>query len=278
MNYTNKKNNKVNKVLLGLLSLTSASAFAVENAAFQRLDTQVSLGYAFSQMSLANGAQNQTLQQSQTISLDAERLFDVGVWVDINAYIVSSTNSLGNSAIGTGQGPVQPATQDPFLGGVNAKVGYAFPLINQTIQLTPYLLLGRNTNLAMSTILANNYSNVTNDYFYSGGLGGRLEYLVLPMLDLYLDQSIVYNWDQSAPLNGVQPQNNMVYTTTLGIKYNVSKFLLGANVFYNNYQAMAAAPMSTQLSGGNVINNGDQVSVYQPQNNFGGMITVGMTY
>lgn len=273
------------KILLVTLAIGSASVFALDNQKFQEFDRQMSLGYGAYQMTLQNGAGNQTLQQSQILNLDVERLFDIGVWADITANMNLTTNSLGNQAYGTGQGNSgipglsgMPASQDPSLGGVNAKIGYAFPLLCQHLQLTPYALVGRNTNLAMSTIVGNGYANVTNDYFYTGGFGGRIEYRINKTFNLYFDQNMAYNWDQSGPTGGMMPQNTMTFTSTLGAKFNIVKNLqLGANVFYDNYQPMAATPpITASLNGGGSGVN--QVSVYQPQYSYGGMISVGLTY
>lgn len=274
----NFKYNKINKILFSLLGyLTLVNTYA-DNTKFQNIDTNVNLGYGFSQMTLANGAHNQTLQQNQSFNLEVERLFANGIWADIVVNTITVTNSLGNKATGVGQGD-QPLTQNPYLAGLNAKLGYAYTYMDQTVQLIPYVLAGRNTNLAMSTLKINNQNNVTNnDFFYTSGLGGRLEFLLTPQIDLYLDQSVVYNFDQSGPANGVQPQNNMIYTTTVGVKYNpCEKLLLGVNMFYNNYQYMAAVPPAITASGGNSA-NGDNITMYQPKDNVGVMMTVGMTY
>jgi hypothetical protein len=136
--------------------------------------------------------------------------------------------------------------------------------------LTPYGLLGRNTNLAASTLTSNNNSNVANDFYYTLGIGGRLEYRMDDTIDFYLDQLFAYNWDQSGPLNGIMPQNNQIYTTTLGAKFNVYKQLqLGISGFYSIYQPMASLP--TDSTG---------VGVYAPCNcgSYGGTISVGLTY
>ncbi|MCE2706611.1 MAG: hypothetical protein LW807_05985 [Proteobacteria bacterium] len=276
------------KILVIALVLTSISAFAAnyynesytDYKDFQKFDNQISIGASSSQMTLANGGANQSLQVSQNMAFDAERLFNNGIWANLNAYIMTNTNSLGNQSTGTGMGYGMPATQDPFVGGFNAKVGYAYPPLNfadQAILLTPYILLGRNTNLAMSTILANGQVNVSNDFFYTGGLGLKAQYMINQYIDVYLDQSWAYNWDQSGPLYGIQPQNSQTFTTTLGAKFNVYQQLqLGTGLFYNNYQYAATAPATTTLTGGNV--NGTTVSVYQPQYSFGGMVSIGMTF
>ena len=274
------------KILVSLLSVSSASAFAVNNGAFQQFDNEYNVGYGASQMTLQNGAGNQTLQQNQFITLEVERLFDMGIWMDVNANLVLSQNSLGNQATGTGNGqsgiagqPGMPASQDPNFGGVNAKVGYAFPVLSQHLQVTPYALVGRNTNLAMSSIVANGYNNVTSDYYYTGGVGGRLEYRINQYILVYGDQLISYNWDQSAPTAGIQPQNVMNYVSTVGAKFNVVKNLqLGVNGFYNNYQQMSAAPSPTPSINGGSTSNGQLTTIYQPQASMGGLVTVGLTY
>ena len=267
--------------LLNIITL-----FALDNSNFQLFDDQYNFGYGASNTLFSNGIQNQTLQQNQFLNLEVERLFDIGIWMDINANIVTSQNSLGNQAVGTGQGnsgiigfPGMPSTQDPNLGGVNAKLGYAFVVINDNLQLTPYALVGRNTNLAMSTIVSNGFSNVTNNYYYTGGFGGRLEYRINNSILLYFDQSISYNWDQSGPVAGIQPQNNFISQTTLGSKFNIVKNLqLGINGFYKNYQYMSSVPSATPSNNGGSDGNGNLVTIYQAQNSLGGMITVGLTY
>jgi len=268
------------KILLVTLVSTSVASFATATnyAPFQEFDDQYNFGYSFSQYQLSNGGGQQALQQNQGINIEIERLFDVGVWMDIGANYVTATNSLGNKSMGTGMGSVQPASQVPNLGGVNGKVGYSFAVVPSTLLLTPYVLAGYNTNIAMSTLTANNFANVTGDTYVTGGVGGRLEYRITKWVDLYADQSVVYNWDNSGPLNGIMPQNNMIYTSTLGAKFKPYRnLILGVNGFYNNFQYMAAAPGSGATNGGNSP-SGSTYSIYQPQSNFGGMVTVGLTY
>lgn len=275
------------KIIVGcFLGISSALAFSVDNAAFQAFDDEYNIGYGVANTQFTNGAGDQTLQQSQFITLEVERLFDMGIWMDVGANMVLSQNSLGNQATGTGQGnsgiasyPGMPASQDPNFGGVNIKVGYAFPILPEHLQVTPYGLVGRNTNMAMSTIVSNGYANVTNDYYYTGGLGGRIEYRLNNYILIYGDQLASYNWDQSAPVGGVQPQNSMLFVSTLGAKFNVVKNLqLGINGFYSNYQAEASVPPPTPSNNGGTNAQGDLVTIYQPTSAFGGVITVGLTY
>ncbi|MDQ5921490.1 MAG: hypothetical protein QG673_1548 [Pseudomonadota bacterium] len=275
------------KIVIGcLLYVSGTAAFAVSNSAFQAFDDEYNLGYSVANTEFTNGANDQTLQQSQAVNLEVERLFDIGVWMDVDANIVVSQNSLGNQASGTGQGnsdtagyPGMPSSQDPNLGGINAKVGYAFPILPEHLQVTPYVLVGRNSNLAMSTMVSNGYENITNDYYYTGGIGGRIEYRINQYVFVYGDQLASYNWDQSGPVGGVQPQNNMAFVSTIGAKFNVVKNLqLGIRGFYTNYQAEASPPSPTSSNNGGTNSNGDLVTIYQPTSTLGAMFSIGLTY
>lgn len=258
------------KLLISLLALSGASSFAMANNLLQQFDNQYNLGYGMSATGMQNGAGSHSQANSQFINLEVERLFDAGVWMDVNANMVTSSNN-DQPAGSTGAGSKNPLNQNFNLGGMNAKVGYGFSLAHQHLMITPYGLVGRNTNVAASTILANGQQNMANnDFFYTAGVGGRIEYRVTSWFDIYGDQNAAYNWDQSQPNMFYQPQNMTTYTSTLGAKFNIVKNLqLGANAFYTNYQYMAAAP---------TVGTGTTSSVYQPQSTVGGMITVGLTY
>lgn len=265
------------KIVMTLLAFSYATAFALDNSGFQEFDNQYNVGYSFGQMMLANGANNQTSLHNQTMDLEVEHLFDNGVWFDVTGSLLMSTYAVGNSgATGAGQGgDGVGTTQNPMFAGVNGKVGYAFPLLSNNLQLISYGLIGYNTNLAASTMLANNLASINNDFFRTLGAGARLEYRINRTFDLYADQNLVYNWDISNPQSGIAPQNNMVFTTTIGAKFNIYRALqLGVNTFYNNYQYVNASPNTTSINGGCPTG----CSVYQPQNQFGGMITIGLTY
>lgn len=255
-------------VILGIVGL-SQNIFAInEYSSFQQFDRQFNLNFSATQTMLKNGRGDIAGVSQQLYGLEIERLFNNGVWADVNGNIAVS--SLNNQPNGIGSGS-SAFNQMPNLGGLNAKVGYAFNLMDEHLLLTPYGLLGRNTNLAASTLAANNNSNVANDFYYTFGIGGRLEYRMNDTIDFYLDQLIAHNWDQSGPLNGIMPQNNQIYTTTIGAKFNVYKQLqLGISGFYSIYQPMASIP--TDSTG---------VGVYAPCNScgsYGGTISVGLNY
>ncbi len=274
------------KMLITLLTISTGSVFAVNNGAFQEFDNQYNAGLGVNNITLYNGGNQQSLLQSQYMSLGVERLFDLGLWFDINANLVLSQNNLGTQAQGTGMAPSDvdnypgmPASQDEDLGGVNAKIGYAFPILPERLQVTPYGLVGRNTNLSMSTIVSNNFNNVTNNFYYTGGVGARIEYRINKNILVYGDQLAAYNWDQSAPIGGIPPQNNMVWTSTVGAKFNPYKSLqLGLQGFYTNYQAQASPPSATPTNNGGSSATGGLYTIYQPQSSIGAQISIGLTY
>lgn len=252
------------KILVSLLAVGSTSVFAAaaDYSQFQAFDNQVSVGYGMqSSTSTAVGGGNNVTSNNNNVYLNGERLLNNGVWVNVVANMAFGSGETQNSAI-----------QNNY--GVNGKVGYAFPIANQHLLLTPYALAGLNNNGLVQYNLASpsgqpvtSSANTSNQYFYTGGLGGRIEYRINNAILVYGDQSVAYNWDQSGPQNGIEPQNNILFTSTAGAKFNIVKdFQLGVAGFYQNYQP--------QASGSGL--NGIQVS--QPQDGLGGLVTVGLTY
>jgi uncharacterized protein (UPF0333 family) len=256
------------RIIFSIIFCIAKFSWAVdEYTNFQQFDKQFNINFGMNYTTLKNGANELAGVTTQNYGLEVERLYNNGIWFKVNGNIAVS--SLNNQVNGLGAGQ-SIFSQNPNLGGINVKVGYAIGLIDNYLLLTPYGLVGRNANLTASTLYNNNNSNITNDFYYTSGVGGRLEYRINRVFDIYLDQLVGYNWDQSAPLNGIMPQNTMVYTTTLGAKFNIYKQLqLGVNGFYNIYQNMASLPLD---------NTG--VSVYVPCDcgSYGGTISIGMTY
>lgn len=271
------------KILISLLAVSSGYAVASHRVGFQQFDNQYNLGYGYNEVTVQNGNNTAAQIDNQTLNLEVERLFDVGVWMDaiVNMNLQSSTNQSGG--MGGQTNGIQPwLTQDPNFVSLNAKVGYAFEVVTNHLQITPYLTLGRNSNLMASTVAyANNgaYHNIAQDYYLTMGVGGRLEYRINRAIDLYLDQLVNYNWDQSNPgtyasVGSAVAQNTMLWTTTLGAKFNIVKNLqLGINGFYTSYQQLATAPNDIGALGAS-----SGVGIYRPNYAFGGMINVGLTY
>src|SRR6185437_2663654 len=240
----------------GTLATASSNDVAVTNvnSAFQDFQNEYNIGYGYSTGTLINGAHNTTSYNTQSVNLELEHLFDIGVWFDVNFNMLTSNNQQNLGVLNGGNGSYtgNPAynngaafNQNPFVFTFNVKGGYAFNLINNTLQLTPYLMLGRNTNWATSTVLANGGENLTQDYFYTGALGARLSYRINQAILLYADGSGVYNWDNSGAIKSIQTSTayygksyaatNFGFNSTVGAKFNVYKNLqLGANAFWYN--------------------------------------------
>lgn len=241
------------------------------NAAWQKFENQYNLGYGASQGGLINGKQQSSSYSEQTFNLEVERLFNDSIWLDGNFNMVTGYSQENLGPLNGGSNSGQPFGQNPFMYGFTLKGGYAFQLVTDSLQIIPYAMFGRNSNLATSTVEANGNNNMTADYFYSGGLGARLNYRINDIFMLYADQLYQYNWDNSGAIKTIQTDlygksyaaTNYEMTSTIGAKFNVWESLqLGLNGFYTYFQ-----PQSN-ISG----------LVYTPNNIFGAMATIGLTY
>lgn len=258
-----------------------AKAFAVDsNILFKSFENQYNIAYGYSQGGLVNGMGNTSQYTTQSINLELEHLFDVGVWFDVNFSMLTANNqpNLGQLNGGNGSSTNNPATNlgapftaNPFDFSFTTKVGYAFDVVNNKLQVIPYGMLGRNTNWSSSTVIANNGQNLVQDVFITGGVGGRLAYRINDVILLYMDQIILYNWDNSGAIKTTQVEfftksyaaTNYGLTSTLGAKFNLYRSLqLGSSIYWNNYQ-----PQSN-ISG----------LIYTPTNTFGGLVSIGLTY
>jgi hypothetical protein len=98
-----------------------------------------------------------------------EKLFDVGLWLDVNVGNVQTyTQSIG---------PVNPLGAYPYLVTVNGKVGYNIPLTHY-FAMVPYLTAGKNANTTTLTAVVGGITDqvgISNDFFYTYGGGLRLE-------------------------------------------------------------------------------------------------------
>ncbi len=241
------------KLLFSVITVSSMTCGA-DNKLFQDFDNQFNLGYGMNQMSVKNSQNSDAQVTDSYLSFEVEKLFEMGVWFRVNANLV--TSSLTNQS--TGYGSTEKGSQygvlnqSPNLGGIDGSVGYSFELL-PNLQLIPYGYVGRNTNLTMATAINNQQANITNDYFYTLGMGARLEYRINSAIDVYFDQLANYNWDQSGPTSGISPVNLEVFVSTLGAKFNIyENFQVGVNAYYSNYQV--AGNLSTDaLTGASVF-------------------------
>ncbi len=247
---------------------------------FTSFENEYNLGYQFTQMTLINGAQNTVKFHPNSLNMEIEHLFDANIWLDANLNMVVSYDQpyLGSAFNGADTTTHQAAAlgQDPFMYSITMRGGYSFLPFNGNMQIIPYAMFGRNANWSASTAVANNYQSLASiDYFLTGGFGLRLGYKLLDNMLIYTDGLYSYNWDQSGAIKSIQTQNppvgygksyaatNYQFTTTIGARYQITKDVeLGVSGFWNNYQHQS------NIAG----------VVYIPQNTFGEMISLGMTY
>jgi hypothetical protein len=255
---------EMRKLLISLLAVSSTASFAVaNNSEFQEFDNVANIGWGMNQTSssfgTAAGAPGKLVSTGNVLQLEAERLFNSGVWVDVVA----------NMQFGAG-----PTTLFAYTGpsyGLNGKVGYGFSLANQHLMLTPYGQVGMNNNSATMVnelLLTSTPGVAANNYVYTAGFGGRLEYRINRAIQLYADQNALYNWDQSGMIAGIMPQNYSSYTSTLGAKFNLApNFQLGVKGYLTAFDNHASNSVL-----------GIPSAFAQRQNEFGGLITLGLTY
>ncbi|MCE3267988.1 MAG: hypothetical protein K0R49_240 [Burkholderiales bacterium] len=262
------------KLLISLLAVTSTASFAVaNNSEFQEFLNVASVGFGMNQTSASfgtsAGAPGSVVTTGTMLNLEAERLLNNGIYIDV----------LANMQFGNG--PTTYSASTPSY-GVNGKVGYAFIMADQHLLLTPYALAGLNNSsttmvnqlaLIYPLVPGSNYpantqsANLANQFYYTGGVGGRLEYRINHTIDLFADQNVAYNWDQTGLAGGIQPQNFVSYTSTLGARFNLApNFQLGVKGFYTGYDNQA----SNTVQG--------QPAFAQNTSTIGGLVSVGMTY
>jgi hypothetical protein len=270
------------KILISMLfTAINSLAFALpSNKAFQQFDNHVSFGVNYQNgnfnTSQENGNPNQFSMTS--LNIEVEKLFDIGLWGNFNAGVAQTytETSMGIN------GSAAPLGSYPYLQTMNLKVGYNFPLL-ENFAITPYLAVGKNTNLTFFTSIAGaappggQNANVTNDFFYAFGGGLRLEYVVNKYFNVFVDQAFRQNLDQTNyNLDPIQQSNiptvnasNNQWITELGLRVNPwEKLQLGTSLFYNNYTNYDSQSVNTL----------NAMGVAVPTTSFGFQLSAGFTF
>lgn len=229
-------------LILFQLLATAKTKYNQKFKEFQKFDNRVSFGIMQGAGTLTVGNQfnNSNTFSYNSLSLEVEKLFDIGLWLDatitnINTYVQDGVN-------------MTPLGSYPLLATFNGKLGYDFPILKNHFSLLPYLLIGKNANIASLTAVTNGVSNnigITQDFFWTLGIGGRIEYIINKYLYIYLDQYVARNKDNSPALNVSVADNTTVdkvdatntqYTTSLGLKVNLATDLqLGLGLYFSKF-------------------------------------------
>ena len=204
------------------------SSIATADNIFQGLDNQISLGYGYTSASAYNPSFNgtKTTTNSSSVNLHLEQLFDNSLWFGGDGSFIFKAKQNGPA----GAGFSQSIQELNFPASLSAKLGYSFNWSNDDdgFQVIPYLTLGRSLNYNGATILQNGF---VDSYYNMFGGGVRLEYAFVSNASLFFDQTIGYLNDPSTNQLNL---STMSYSSSLGIKYNVSSHLqLGAQGIFN---------------------------------------------
>src|SRR5579863_135889 len=85
-------------------SNSPAASNANINSAFQAFQNEYNIGYGYSTGTLINGAQNTATYTTQSINVELEHLFDIGVWFDVNFNMLTSNNQPNLGPLNGGNG------------------------------------------------------------------------------------------------------------------------------------------------------------------------------
>ncbi len=253
----------MNKYIFSILAMSSLSTFAADLSDFQAFDNEINVGFGLQQdqSTQPDRSGSSTIGNNQVYSLEGERILNNGIYIDVLANMAFTSTPTNNQ--------VNPVISNY---GVNGKVGYVFEVANTHLLLTPYGLLGLNNNglqrlnTATQAVTYNPSLNV--GYFYTYGLGGRIEYRINDTILVYADQNYMMSLDQTqygSSSNAMQNYNSAM--STLGAKFNlVDLFQLGVRAMYTTYMPQ------TSNSGGTGI------TLAQPESSMSAMVTLGLTF
>ena len=257
-----------------LILLFTTLAFAEEKGLnqFDMFDNRfyINAGANFGTLQNHN---NQTAQFiSSNMGLGVEKLFfDSRIWLNAELGSMMSYHELDNNL---SQEQKIPLAFDPKFYSLNLKLGRAFQIVDNSVQITPYALVGKNGNmtpysLSNTAIDDHHVKYITSgleNFFWTTGIGGRLEYAVAETFDFYLDENLNYNLDNSHVQAPNVKLNNLELMNTIGAKWQaVSKLQFAIEGYYRYQQYTLSVPQEQDLQ-------------YNPLMDFGTRLMVGMTF
>lgn len=255
----------------GLLSLGyvydghgAPSSAGTSNNSFANFDNAYSLGYGYAQAnnySSGSSTKSGIASNINYLDLNIQHLFLNGIWLNIDGQLM---NNISQSNVTSGKYNDYAPTYLTYPGNVTTSLGYAFPLINDILQVIPYLNMGLDMNINSSTITQNQNvsSALSHDMYYQYGGGAKVEYLINKQVQLYFNQLFAVLDDQSGLGLGVWRS-----TSTLGAEYNVyGPLQLGLGVYYDQLSPTSSA--TSNPSNQNYLN----------QSTFGGLFSIGLRY
>lgn len=245
---------------------------SLQKTQFDMFDNRMYLGADASLLFLSNNwGQNASLLSSNA-ELGVEKLFfNSRVWFDFNLTNLISYHQLDNNII---QPTKNPLPFDPNLFTISLKVGRAFQVVHNHLQITPYGLFSKNSNMTPYSVLytAQDQDGVKyinsglNNFFWTAGFGGRLEYAVSNTFDFYLDEHLSYSYDNAVIQHPYVKQNNIALANLLGMKWQAwNKLQFAVEEFYNYQDYLITLPEQ-------------QYSQFRPKSILGTRFVVGLTF
>jgi hypothetical protein len=262
----------VRNLVAVLLLVTSVDLVYAEPTQFDMFDNRIYVTGGANIGVLHNNWDQTAKIFAGDAGLGVEKLFPTSrIWLDFELSNLFSYHELDDNLT---QSPKNPVPFDPKFFSMNLKLGRAFQIVSNDLQLTPYALVGKNGNLSPYTVLNTaveqnqvKYINSgLNNYFWTTGIGGRLEYAVADTFDFYLDENLNYNIDNSKVQSPFVKQNNLELVNLIGAKWQAWRELQFAVEGYSNYQHYVLSQPEAQNS------------QFNPFMNFGTRFVVGLTF
>lgn len=266
-------NRKIIKILF--LCFYISATYALNK--FQDFDNQASINFIYSNTKLSNLTNSNTTQSynNTLLGLTIEKLFDNNLWLNINGNFTIA-NNLSNGANLAFLNNTQTIGLPSSL---LFNVGYGFNIIDNYLQIIPFLNIGKVLNYNGVTLPG----GINNSYYYQYGLGGKLEYRINSNFLLYYEQEFAYLDDKSSTDLDLSAINS---SSKVGVKINIPANLqLGLGTFYNYYQILDSSInfdnttftnrnlLQSQLGvnlyiGYNYNNHFNDISAFEKLNNF----------
>ncbi len=257
--------------VMTFLSCSLGLSYAEQNQ-FDMFDNRVYLDGGANLVVLKNNWQQSSKILSTNAGIGFEKLFVTSrVWFDFNLGNLMTYHELDNNLA---QAAKNPVPFDPNFFSMNLKLGRAFQVVDDQLQTTPYILLGKNGNMTPYTVVdsaqdingVKYISSGLSNFFWTSGIGGRLEYAVNQTFDFYLDENLNYNHDNSKIQAPYVKQNNLALVNLVGFKWQAWRDLqFAVEGFYTYQDYLLSMPQ-------------DQNSEFNPSSTFGTRFTVGLTF
>lgn len=194
------------------------------------MDNRISIGYGYTSATASNPNYPTTKQTttSSSANIGIEQLFNNNIWLNVGGSVIFSANQSTPEF----NGYEYQVQSFGLPSNVTGKLGYSFNSSSLGLQVIPYATTGVVLNYSNQTLYNEGFAN---SYYVLYGGGVRIEYIVIPKMSIYFDQTIGYLNDQGGSNTNLSA---MDYNSALGIKYNATNHIqVGLEGSYNQITA-----------------------------------------